>query len=58
MININIKCKCDDLTISQIMAIVYNYTKLEINNIDINGNTYVIISNATDSGIEYLITKK
>ena len=58
MININIKCESDGLTISQIIAIVYNYTKLEINNIDINGNTYVIISNATDSEIEYLITKK
>lgn len=55
MININIKCESECLTISNIMSFIDYYQVTKNDEIKFYGRTYQILSSCTETNINYTV---
>jgi len=55
MININIKCESDNLTLSEIITILHNYIGIGKNYTYLNDKKYILNSECIETNINYSI---
>ena len=58
MINIKIECNSENLTITNIMSLIYHSIVNQVSKIEYNNRNYEIKSNCTESYINYIIEEK